>query len=161
MRFSTTTPQHLQYLQHLQHLQYLHLLVLMLTSSRHACSSPTRPMRSLENTSPLCMLSRGPETTAYQRRQLAYPLLTLLFLLLQVRQLLGQRHGRREAHQSWALGHCRSRGLRQTTSALLPADRRVPDMFLHRQPPPRLTTSRQRYDLFDAWSMQRGKQLVK
>lgn len=53
---------------------------------------------------------------------------------LQIRQLLCQRDGGRQAHQPGSVGYGRPGGLRPTAPALLPPDRRVPHMLLARQP---------------------------
>ena len=52
----------------------------------------------------------------------------------QIRQLLGERDGGRQAHQPGPMGYGRSGGLRQAATALLPTDRCLPHMLLTRQP---------------------------
>ena len=55
-------------------------------------------------------------------------------LSVQFRQLLRERHGRRETYQPRAVGYRRTRRLRPTPAPLLPTDRRLPDMLLDREP---------------------------
>ena len=52
----------------------------------------------------------------------------------QVRQLLGERTGRRQANQPGAVGYRWARGLRQTAAALISPDRRLPHLLLSYQP---------------------------
>lgn len=59
---------------------------------------------------------------------------TMLSVIAQLRQLLGQCHGRQQAHQPWSLGYGGTRRLRPIAPAVLSADRRLPHLFLHRQP---------------------------
>lgn len=51
-----------------------------------------------------------------------------------LRQLLSECYGRWQAYQPWPLGYCWSGGLRQTATSLIPPDRRLPHLLLHRQP---------------------------
>lgn len=53
---------------------------------------------------------------------------------MQLRQLLGECHGRRETDKPRTLGYCWAGRLRQTATALIPADRRLPNLLLNRQP---------------------------